>query len=381
VLPLGSAAFFLFGVVLVVLGVCQPGITASLGLSHAGFGLLGSAMSVGIGLGVLGAGPLVDRYARRPIFFLSTLVAGAALATVEPGMSTNRAMLHIAAMGAGCGVFDTLLNAVTVERYRDRSVRPMAFLHALVPVGGIATPWFVYQLGGSSEWVSVFRAMGFAFLALSVWVACVRLPAPRGTASSARVNTRSEFMRPAFIALCIVGFGYVGVEAAFTLFTTPYAMGGLGLEEAAGSRSISAFWLGILLGRILLMLPSGSVDARVLVAGGGAAAAGVIAGVALQLEVLDWLMGFLGLALSAVFPIMITLAGRLVPSAPGKAVGLVAGLGSFGGIGLPWLTGSIADTTNIAIGFASLGLWCGLIAIAGAVAFRTHHPMAKGTHD
>ena len=380
-LPLGSAAFFLFGVVLVVLGVCQPGITASLGLSHAGFGLLGSSLSVGIGVGVLAAGPLVDRYARRPIFLVSTLVAGTALATVEPGISANRAMLHIAAMGAGCGVFDTLLNAVTVERYGNKTVRPMAFLHALVPVGGIATPWLVHHLGGSSEWISIFRTMGFAFLALSVWVACVRLPAPQRTAATASANAGSDFLRPAFLALCVVGIAYVGVEAAFTLFATPYAMGGLGLGEAGGARSISAFWLGILLGRIFLMLPRGIVDARVLVAAGTAAATAVVAGVSMELEFLDWLMGFLGLALSAVFPVMIMLAGQLVPNAPGKAVGMVAGLGSFGGFGLPWLTGALADATHIGTAFASLGIWCGVIAIAGAVAFRAQAPQRDAARD
>ena len=369
-LPLGSGAFFLFGVVLVVLGVCQPGLNASLDLDHSGFGLLGSAMSAGIGCGVLAAGPLVDRYPRRPIFFASTLTAGAALIAVEPGMSAARAMLHISIMGAGCGVFDTLLNAVTVERFGERAVRPMAFLHGLVPVGGIATPWLVYQLGGSAEWVTVFRTLGFAFMALSLWVACVPLPAPKRVAVNSEAAAANEFLHPAFIALCIVGIAYVGVEAALTLFATPYAMGSLDLPEARGAGSISAFWLGILLGRIGLMLPSRGVDARVVVVGGAISAGVVLTGVGLQVSSVEYVLGGAGLAISAIFPVMITLAGRLVPSAPGKAVGLVAGLGSFGGFALPWLTGAIADATSITIGFASLAFWCGVIAIAGAAAYR-----------
>lgn len=369
-LPLGSGAFFLFGVVLVVLGVCHPGLNASLGLDHSGFGLLGSAMSAGIGCGVLAAGPLVDRYPRRPIFFASTLTAGAALVAVEPGMSATRAMLHISIMGAGCGVFDTLLNAVTVERFGERSVRPMAFLHGLVPVGAIATPWLVHQLGGSAEWVTVFRTLGFAFMALSLWVACVPLPAPTRVGANDVASATRQFLRPAFIALCVVGIAYVGVEAALTLFATPYAMGGLDLPETRGARSISAFWLGILLGRIGLMLPSRGVDARVVVIGGTASAGIVLTGVGLQISAVEYVLGGAGLAISAIFPVMITLAGRLVPNAPGKAVGLVAGLGSFGGFALPWLTGVIADATSIAVGFASVALWCGLIAVAGAAAFR-----------
>ena len=384
-LAVGSAAFFLFGVVLVVLGVCQPGVSASLGLDHAGFGLLGSALSAGLGTGVLAAGPLVDRYPRRPIFLASTVVTGLALASVETGMSVERAMAHIAILGAGCGVFDTLLNAVIVERYRERSVRPMAFLHALVPVGGIATPYLVHRMGGSSEWIAVFGTTGLAFLALSVWVAFVRLPGPprrddpqdeggsgeeRARADAGAAAGPSGFLRPAFLALCAVGVAYIGVEAAFTLFATPYAIGALALDEAAGARAISAFWLGILLGRIVLMLPRGGVDARVLVASGLVASGATAAGVALALESVDWLLGAIGLSISAVFPVMIALAGQQVPDAAGRAVGLVAGLGSFGGFALPWLTGAIADASGIALGFGSLGLWCALIGVAGIVAHR-----------
>jgi len=180
----------------------------------------------------------------------------------------------------------------------------------------------------------------------------------------------NEFLHPAFIALCVVGIAYVGVEAALTLFATPYAMGSLDLPEARGAGSISAFWLGILLGRIGLMLPSRGVDARVVVVGGAISAGVVLTGVGLQVSSVEYVLGGAGLAISAIFPVMITLAGRLVPSAPGKAVGLVAGLGSFGGFALPWLTGAIADATSITIGFASLAFWCGVIAIAGAAAYR-----------
>ena len=379
-IAVGSAAFFLFGVVLVVLGVCQPGVVTSLELDHAGFGLLGSALSAGIGTGVLLAGPLVDRYARRPIFFAATALTGLTLAAVEPGMSVARAMAHIALMGAGCGVFDTLLNAVIVEKYGERSVRPMAFLHGLVPVGGIATPWLVHQMGGSAEWVTVFRTAGYAFLALSLWVAFVALPGPlgaRANGATAKQGAR-EFLRPAFVALCVVGVAYVGIEAAFTLFATPYAIGALDLGEADGARAISAFWLGILLGRVALMLPSGGIDARVLIASGITGAGVVACGVALRVGAVEYLLGAVGLTISAVFPVMIALAGRLVPHAAGKAVGLVAGLGSFGGFALPWLTGAIADQAGVAAGFGSLALWCGLIGVAGVVAHRASADDAEG---
>ena len=369
-LPLGSAAFLLFGVLLVMLGACHTGLVASLDLDHTAFGLLGSALSAGIAIGVLIAGPLVDRYPRRPIFLASTLIVAAALSTVEPGMSLTRALLHVAAMGIGAGIFDTLLNALTVERWRENAVRPMAWLHAMVPVGAIATPWLVSQTGGALQWVEFFRAVGGAFLALSAWVALTRLPnAASRSVTDDRVGW-APFLQPAFVALCFVGLAYVGVEASLTLFSVAYSTAGLGLTEAHGHRAISAVWFGILIGRLLLMLSRSSTDARAIAVSGLVAAILVAGGTWLGLPHIEIIMAACGLALSGVFPLMVALAGQLAPQAPGKAVGLVAGLGSLGGLVLPPLTGAIADATHISIAMGSLAAWCAVIGLSGLVAYQ-----------
>lgn len=368
-LPLGSAAFVLFGVVLVLLGACHTGLVDSLELDHMAFGLLGSALSLGIGLGVLVAGPLVDRFPRRPTFLVSTLIVAAALGSVETDMSFTRAALHIGGMGFGAGIFDTLLNAVTVERWGEHSVRPMAWLHAMVPAGAIATPWLVAYAGGSGEWILLFRGVGVAFLALSVWVACVPLPQPANQLASPGRAGFAPFLRPAFLALAIVGLAYVGIEAALSMFAVPYATVGLGLTEAHGQRAISSMWLGVLVGRLLMTLPRRPFDARAITVS-GAAGALVIAGAAwLGLRHIELVMGACGLALSGVFPLMVALAGQAVPEARGKAVGLVAGLGSVGGFALPPLTGALADTAGIEFAILSLSVWAVMISVAGRIAF------------
>jgi fucose permease len=278
--------------------------------------------------------------------------------------------MHVTAMGAGAGIFDTLLNTLTVERWGERSVRPMAWLHAMVPIGAIATPWLVSLSGGAASWVEFFRAIGAAFLALSVWVALVKLPSPTSRAATDfRVGT-APFLQPAFVALCVVAVAYIGVEAALTLFAVPYSTAGLGLTEAHGQRAISAVWLGILAGRLLLMLPRRNPGARAIAGSGLLAAVLIAGGASLGLPHVELMMGACGLALSGVFPLMIAIAGQLVPQAPGKAVAIVAGLGSLGGFALPPLTGAIADASQISLAIGSLAAWCLLIAVAGAVAAR-----------
>jgi len=282
-------------------------------------------------------------------------------------MTTARAMLHVVAMGVGAGAYDTLLNAVTVERWRECSVRPLGLLHGMVPVGAVATPALVAWAGGSSAWLDVFRATGAAFFALSLWVACVALPAPAHDARDGDAAAASPFLRPAFLALCVVGVTYVGVEAGVTLFAIPFAEGALGLSEMRGSRGISAFWLGILLGRVAMMLPHErfAPDGRAIALAGATGAVLLGLGTALRWSALELVLGAAGLALAIVFPLMIALVGQEVPESRGTATGVVAGLGSLGGFALPWFTGALAEAHGIRLGVGSLALWCALVALAG----------------
>ena len=382
-LALGCAAFLLFGVVLVLLGACEPGLVASLGLDDAGWGLLGGSLSLGIGAGVLVAGPLVDRFPRRPLFLASTLLTGCALATVGDAMSPTRAMLHIMAMGAGAGIYDTLLNAVAIERWRERSVRPLGLLHAMVAVGAIATPTLVALGGGTRDWVEVFRATGLAYFALSAWVALVPFPAPsaQATAPSSRIRSLELIRRPAFMALCLIGFAYIGIEAALMLFAIPYAEGALGLSELRGGRAISAFWMGILFGRVALVIGVERIrgfESQLLAATGAAAALIIGFGTGLGFGHVELLLGATGLAVSATFPLMIALAGREMPEAPGLATGLVAGLGSAGGFALPWLTGNLADVAGVGLAMTAIAAWCALISAAALVSQRTSRARTGG---
>ena len=56
-----SLSFALFGALLVLVGANQDALAASLGLDLKRTGLLGSSLILGVGIGVLVAGPLADR--------------------------------------------------------------------------------------------------------------------------------------------------------------------------------------------------------------------------------------------------------------------------------------------------------------------------------
>ena len=372
-LPLCFGAFFAFGVVLVLVGANQASLAAELGLDLAESGLLASTLALGLGAGVVIAGPLFDRYPRRPLFVGSTLLAAVALLGVERDMSYVRWLVHAALAGVGIGLYDTLINAVIAARYEERSARPMLAVHSAATLGATLGAPLVGWIAAAHHFTASFAAAGWLHVAIAAWAACVPLPgpAPRGGASRGGVGSAHAALAIGpLLPLAAIAFAYVGVESSVTVFAIPYATGALGLDAARGQLGISAFWLGLLVGRVALLGLRGALDARVLVASGVASAALLAATSALPIAPLELALFSAGTALGSVYPLMIALAGQRFPSARGTAAGLVAGAGALGGFAVPWLTGMTGDAAGIGVGLGSLALWCAAIAAAAALARR-----------
>jgi fucose permease len=357
-----------FGVVLVLVGANQGDMARELDLDLTRTGLLASALALGLGTGVVGAGPLYDRLPRRPLFVLAMLLAGAALLSVTPAMSFPRWLLHLALTGVGIGAYDTLINATVVERFGAGAGRPMTLVHAGAAVGAIAGPFGVEALASAGDWLQSFRWVGAAHLALAIAAFAVRFPAPTRRGAPGAPRSGAPRVVTAILPYAAVAFAYVGIEGSLIVFAEPYA-GSLGLDPSRGGRAISAVWLGLLLGR-LGVLALRELDARLLASVGLAGGALLLGAVGSGLAAIEGVFFALGLPLGCVYPVMISLAGQHLPEQPGLTAGSVAGAGALGGFAVPWLTGALGDAFGPGPALASLALWSLLITGAAAAAGR-----------
>jgi nitrate/nitrite transporter NarK len=155
-----------------------------------------------------------------------------------------------------------------------------------------------------------------------------------------------------------------------TLFVADHARTSLGLDAARAAGTISAFWSGLLVGRLGVGL-----SPRAPGAGTTAALASIAAGIVLAFgRGLD--RGARGRdGRDGLLP------GRRLsrhdrprrpglPRKAGLAVGLAGGLGSLGGFVVPWITGELAGTGGLASALAALSGWLCLL-VAGAAFVRS----------
>jgi len=370
------AGFLLFGVLLVLVGASHADLAPALGLDLEETGRLGASLLLGMGLGILAAGPLIDRLPRRPIFLVATLMTALALVTTSAEMGITRALAHVFFIGMGAGVFETVLNVVAVERAEQGAARYITFLHTAATLGAILAPTLLGALGALGGFELGFRATGCAALALALWswrAPFEAPPPPPQPSSEARAEGFQSLATPTLFALCAIGFAYIGIEASVTLFAAPYA-DSLQLEPGRGSYAITAFWLGLLLGRIVLIARPLELGTGILMAAGIAAALLLAGGVAIGVSQVELWVAACGLALSGVFPIMVALVGQAFPHARGTATGIAVGAGTLGGFAISWFTGWIGELVGVGIAMAGLSLWCLAITLA---AFSARTLMAR----
>jgi fucose permease len=368
VLALAFASFLLFGVALVIVGANQAALAAALGLDLSASGLLVSTLSLGIGVGVLSTGPIVDRAPRRPLFVAVSAGSAACLAATGPDAGFARTLACLFGLGACLGGYETILNTVIAERHGSRAARPLTFVHAGATLGAVLGAPLVAWIAARADWSASFRATGVAFAL--VGLAGLAASFGRGGAPQDRAADGVPARGLSFGIAPYAGVAacYVGLETAVTIFAAPYAQGALGLAPARGVRAISAFWLGLLLGRALFLLHRGPVDARLLAGAGLAAALALGAGAALGVRALELWVGIVGLLLGLVFPVFVALTALRFSDARGTATGLVTGAGALGGFAVPWLTGVLGDARGIRVAFASLTAWCLALALFAALA-------------
>lgn len=370
-LALGVATFSVLGVLLVLLGVHQAEMARDLSLDMAASGFLGAVLSLGFGAGMTAVGPIVDRLPRKPVFMLACLLASVALLSVGPQMGFARVATHLGLLGFGGGCYVTLLNASVIQTSSSKPAAMLAGLHASATLGATVGPFLIAwgTRGAPSSWVLTFHALGYAHLALGALGALRRFPdaAPRAESDHAAApgeGVRGGWFSPALVALAAVAFFYVGAENGLTLFSVPWAQSE-GRGEAAGRAGISAFWFGLMAGRLMVVALSQRIapGARLLVLCGLGGALWIALALAFAFPP-ALALGVCGLALGPVYPVTIALTGRRFPRAVGTASGLVAGAGAGGGFCLPWVSGAVGDASSAAFAIAVLGASVLLIAIA-----------------
>lgn len=255
-------------------------------------------------------------------------------------------------LGLGIGLIDAGINTYVVNDQRHAHL--IGLLHAFYGIGALLGPAVATTLLAIGlEWQRVYLV--FAGVVGVLIMGLIRVIVGRYqpmmvqplSETSASLNLRLALKTPVVLIMGLLLFVYVGTEVSIGNWAYTVQHVGRGTDELIAGYSVSAYWLGLTLGRFSLSYLMRRLGAFHTI---DFSLALLIFGVLLWWQFPSlWLsLPLIGFALAAIFPSTMWLVPRRVSTAlVPAAIGFMTSVASLGAASLPTLTGWIADRASL----------------------------------
>jgi fucose permease len=258
-------------------------------------------------------------------------------------------------MGFGAGTLDMVLSPIVAALQPERRTVAMNMLHSFYCFGAVVTILIgALALRGGMNWRHIAFLLILLPAIVGVGFLAVRVPCliPEGEERMRmRLLGRERFFLLALVAIFLGGATEISMaywlptyaerELHFGKFHADLAF--LGFCLAMGIGRIGIGVLGIRLRAIPLMLWCCVLTTGLFLAGSFVP----VPMVAVAACILAGLTG------SALWPSTLAVAADRFPRGGATMFGILAAMGNFGGIVMPWLSGIIADHSTLAVGLAT----------------------------
>ena len=268
------------------------------------------------------------------------------------GVAPHAWMVGIAllALGLGFGAIDVSTNALFAAQSGPRTTNVLNLVHFFFGIGAFALPALAAIVLGSS-WGWPLLCLLLAITSASAALGWQWLPPASATLSQPEADTRPGHRfrsGPVLLFALILGL-YVGAEVGLGSWIAEYmvAIRSLPIDQAAAT--LSSYWLGLAVGRLILSTIAHKIGDRLLLL---LSALASLAALWTALEVREattaaFFFFATGMALSGIFPTVIALTGRAQPNDIARATSAVIAASAVGGILVPWLMSLLSDHNGI----------------------------------
>lgn len=305
---------------------------------------LPSTMSLGILLGTIVFGPVVDRFGYKWLLVASSVLALAGLQGLANFREIGMLHLSIFCLGLGGGILNGETNALVSDIYDDdkRGGR-LGLLGAFYCVGALLWTLLNYFI---TDFTVPLNAVSVVMAAFVLFFLIIRFPAAKPTENISFKKSVGLLKYPALLLFAIVLFFESGFEGCQGNFTVSYLCDRGGMSMASATLAMTWFTVGMLAGR----LPLGAILGRL-----GALAtlysylSAALAGVLLLLwgagsAVFAYLsMVLIGFGVGATYPVILNFIGGAFRELSGTAISIALFIGLLGQYAFNKVTGAAFD--------------------------------------
>lgn len=262
--------------------------------------------------------------------------------------------------GFGSGLEDSAWNAWVGNMHRANEL--LGVLHGAYGVGGTIAPLIASAMitKANLEWYTFYYIMiGMAGLELFLAVAAFRgatgavyREATRSETGQGRTTTRQVLREPITWVLAFFLLFYVGAEVSLGGWVVTFMLRVRNAEPFLAGLTVTLFWLGITLGRVILGFVTGRIGEKLAIT--------AYLALCIALEILYWLVPhfaaavvfiiLLGFFLGPLFPAAVIVATKVLPKDRHvSTIGFAAAFGGGGAAVLPFAVGAIAQKKGVEV--------------------------------
>jgi len=366
-------AMFFLGVAASLIGAAARNI----GLSPYQIGLLVAVQNIGFIMSVSLSGALADTYEKPKILLVGSLLLAFSFFTffVSELFWINLVLMLL--FGAGMGIYEGVADVMLLEMHPDRAGLHINVNHFFVTFGSIMIA--AYLLFLQMNWRKSVIQAGLLVLLLTIFFGLAKLKnrQKRAERYDERLHLLSRDRR--VVALAIATALAVGVEISSISILTTFLVELRGFTQITSKIGLIVFLVGIAAGRLFVGFFSQKAQiAPYLLTLLGLSLLFSSGLYFLHLGGLIYLAIFLtGLALSAILPLFITLAGLLYQEMAGTALGIIKTAIPLGGILLPFFMSVMTQYASFQVSLLLFPL--AFLLAFGVLFFEIQHrKLSKG---
>ena len=362
-------AMLVFGIVMTILGSVLPSLIVKFGLDKADAGSLFPLMTVGMLIGSLFFGPVVDRYGYKIPFILSCalILAGLEVLAFENQLSIMRLAMFL--VGLGGGVVNGGSNALVADIAEEDRGAKLSLLGVFFGIGAFGIPMSLGVLLGYFDYTTLIAVIGWTLLIPILFFLFIRFPAPKQMQGFPLKEGLKLIKEVPLLLFGLILFFESGMEITVGGWTSTFFSEELMIDTSRAVFYLSFYWLALMAARIIIPKLLKTMQADRLLRGFIFLA---IAGSLLLIFTRNLGLALAGVMLigfgfAAVFPVILGLVGDRYPHLSGTAFSVVFVMALTGGSLMPYLSGLVGNSHGLRMAFiivpVSLVIMLGLLSV------------------
>lgn len=341
---------FLFGISMVIIGSILPVLKVRFGMTDIEAGGLFSVLPIGLLIGSVSFGPIVDRFGYRGVLSVASLFLAMGFMGIAYSPTVSLLSLCIFFFGMGGGAINGGTSALVSDLSEGRAkIINLNWLGLFYGVGAFSMPFALSRVSDDSLIVvlliaavlSILSALGFLIINYPISV------------EKEKVSIRliPQFIKnKLFMTIAFYLFFQSAFEAMVNNWSVSYFIDALGTEQNKALVALSYSVLGLIAMRLLIGSVFKKMNHHKIIALSLALLAMGTLGLIVRISVINSLgMILLGAGLASGFPVMLGLVGEMFKEISGTAFSFAMLIALTGNTIINYLIGVLTNTYGMRV--------------------------------